>query len=232
VSPTSRPRTSIRRLPELQRRDRADLDAVLDAGIVAHVAIVDDGQPYALPMAYVRDGDRLLLHGSRASRLVRTLAAGVPACVTVTLLDALVVARSAFESSMHYRSAMVLGRAAPVADPLEALARFTDGVLPGRWQEVRATRPQELAATTIVELPILEWSVKVSDGDPEDPPEDQELDVWAGVVPLERRYGEPRPSADLRPGIPVPASVERLRGDRRRGQPASAPEGCVQDGRS
>jgi uncharacterized protein len=210
--PTPTPRTAVRRLPELQRNDRAELDAILDAGLVAHVAIVDDGQPYAIPMAYVRDGDRLLLHGSTASRLLRTLTDGAPACVTVTHVDGLVVARSAFESSLHYRSAMLLGRGRAVDDPLDALARFTDGLLPGRWQEVRPARAKELAATRVVELPIEEWSVKVSADDPEDPEADRALDIWAGVLPVEVRYGQPRPAADLRPGIPVPLSVERLAG--------------------
>jgi uncharacterized protein len=211
MSTTPPSRTTVRRLPELQQHGREDLDAILDAGVVAHVAVVDAGQPYALPMAYVRDGDRLLLHGSTASRLMRTLADGASTCVTVTHLDGLVVARSAFESSMHYRSAMVLGRAQVVDDPEEALARFTDGLLPGRWQEVRPVRAKELAATRVIALPIEEWSVKVSADDPEDPDEDRALDVWAGVLPAALVYGEPRPSADLRPGIPVPASVERRR---------------------
>jgi uncharacterized protein len=207
-----RTRTRVTRLPELQRHDRAELDAILDAGVVAHVAIVDAGQPYAIPMAYVRDGDRLLLHGSTASRLLRTLADGAPACVTITHVDGLVVARSAFESSLHYRSAMLLGHCRAVDDPLDALARFTDGLLPGRWQEVRPARAKELAATRVVELPIEEWSVKVSADDPEDPEADRALDIWAGVLPVEVRYGQPRPAADLRPGIPVPLSVERLAG--------------------
>lgn len=210
MSPTPRPRTAVRRLPEKQRHGRAALDAILDDGVVAHVAIVHDGQPYALPMAYARDGDRLLLHGSTASRLARTLADGAPVCVTVTHLDGLVLARSAFESSMHYRSAMVLGRCRPVSDPRAALERLTEALLPGRWTEVREVRDRELAATTVLELAIEEWSVKVSDDDPEDPPEDQALDIWAGVVPVEQRYGAPRPAADLRPGIPPPASLERL----------------------
>jgi uncharacterized protein len=210
MDPAGTERTRITRIPELQRTDRAALDEVLDAGKVAHVAIVDDGQPYAVPMAYARDGDRLLLHGSTASRLLRTLRDGAPTCVTVTLFDGLVFARSAFESSMHYRSAMVLGRCSPVPDPLVALERLTDALLPGRWEEVRPTRSKEVAATHILQLPLDEWSVKVSDGDPEDPPEDQALDIWAGAVPVETTYGDPVPAADLRDGIPVPASVRRL----------------------
>jgi uncharacterized protein len=198
----------VARLPELQRFDRGALETILDEGSVAHVAIVDDGQPLALPMAYVRDGGRLLLHGSTASRLMRLLAEGAPTCVTVTTFDGLVLARSAFESSMHYRSAMMLGRCTPVPDCLEALERFTEALVPGRWREVRPTRAKELAATLVLQLPLDEWSVKVSDGDPEDPREDRQLEIWAGTVPAAVAYGRPRPSADLRPGIGIPPSVE------------------------
>jgi uncharacterized protein len=210
TNPAPQADTRVRRLPENQRTDRAVLDAVLDAGRVAHLAIVDDGQPLAIPMAYVRDGDDLLLHGSTASRLLRTLRSGVPTCATVTLLDGLVVARSAFESSMHYRSAMVLGRCAPVDDVEAALRRLTDGLLPGRSAEVRASRRKELAATMVLRLPIERWSVKVSDDDPDDPPEDVAGDAWAGVVPFRTVVGTPRPAADLRDGIEVPPSVRAL----------------------
>jgi uncharacterized protein len=206
------PSTRVRRLPELQRLERADLDAVLDAGMVAHLAIVDDGHPLALPLAYVRDGDRLLLHGSTGSRLLRALADGAPASATVTLFDGLVVARSAFESSMRYRCAMVFGPCRPAEDAEAALRTLTDGLLPGRTGEVRASTRRELAATSVLELPIERWSVKVSDGEPEDPPEDLATDVWAGVLPAVHGFGAPEPASDLRPGIPVPASVLRLIG--------------------
>jgi uncharacterized protein len=220
ADPAMRADIQVRRLPEKQRTDRAALDAVLDAGSVAHLAIVDGGQPLAIPMAYVRDGDALLLHGSTASRLLRTLRSGTPTCATVTLLDGLVVARSAFESSMHYRSAMVVGRCEPVDDVEAALRRLTDGLLPGRSAEVRRSRRKELAATMVLRLPIVRWSVKVSDGDPEDPPEDVTGDAWAGVVPLQTVVGAPRPSADLRDGIEVPASVRALTRELEGGPPA------------
>jgi len=210
VDSTGSDRTRVRRIAELQRFDRAALDEVLDAGKLAHVAVVDDGQPYALPMAYVRDEDRILLHGSTGSRLMRLLHDGAPTCVTVTLLDGLVFARSAFESSMHYRCAMILGVCSPAPDPLDALRIMTDSLLAGRWNEVRPTTSKELAGTHILQLQLDEWSVKISDGDPEDPPEDQELDIWAGVVPTVTTYGDPRPSGDLRPGIATPPSVRRL----------------------
>ena len=154
-APGSTARTRVRRLPELAAQDRATLHAVLDDALVATVAVVDDGQPYALPVACARDGERLLLHGSTGSRLFRLLAAGVPACVTVTLVDGLVLARSAFESSMNYRSVMVLGSSAVVdeADKQAAMRRLTEHLMPGRWSQLRPPTRKELAATTVVATP-------------------------------------------------------------------------------
>lgn len=204
------PRTRLRRLPHKARDDVRVLHAVLDAGRVAHVAVVEqDGQPLALPSAYARDGERLLLHGSTASRLFRLLAAGVPTCVTVTLLDGLVLARSAFESSMHYRCAMVFGRAEAVHGPakLAALERVSERLLPGRWAEVRAPSAKELGGTTVVAVALDEWSVKVSNGWPADDPADLDRPVWAGVVPVREAYGEPLPAPDLRGSPPLPGYV-------------------------
>jgi nitroimidazol reductase NimA-like FMN-containing flavoprotein (pyridoxamine 5'-phosphate oxidase superfamily) len=184
-------RTRIRRLPDKARTERADLDAILDAAVIAHVGIMDQGQPYVLPMGFARDGDRLLLHGSTGSRLMRLLADGVPVCVTVTHLDGLVLARSAFNSSMNYRSAMILGTAVPVTDELEALRLLTEHLLPGRWEHLRAPLRKELAATMVLELLLDEWSVKVSEGMPDDPPEDLAETIWAGVIPLTMQRGEP-----------------------------------------
>lgn len=198
-------RTRIRRLPEKTRTQRGDLDAILDAALVAHVGIVADGQPYVVPMGCARDGDRLLLHGSTGSRTMRLMAAGAPVCVTITHLDGLVLARSAFNSSMNYRSAMILGTAAPVDDELEALRMLTEHLLPGRWAHLRPPTRKELAATLVVALPLTEWSVKVSEGPPEDEPEDLEADVWAGVVPMEAVFGEPVPAPDLHPDAPGPS---------------------------
>lgn len=203
------PRTRVRRLPEKAQQDLGALHAVLDAAQVAHVAVVQDGQPFVIPMACARDGDRLLLHGSRASRLMRALAAGTPTCATVTVLDGLVFARSAFESSMHYRSATVLGTAAPVAADhvLAAVRVLTEHLMPGRWKELRPPTRKELAATSVVALPLDEWSVKVSDGPPEDPDEDLAEPVWAGVLPLRLAAGTPVDAPDLGPDRPVPAHV-------------------------
>jgi nitroimidazol reductase NimA-like FMN-containing flavoprotein (pyridoxamine 5'-phosphate oxidase superfamily) len=203
------PRTQVRRLPEKAVDEVEALYAVLDAASVAHVAVVQDGQPFVLPMACARDGARLLLHGSTASRLMRTLSEGAPTCATVTLLDGLVFARSAFESSMHYRSAAVLGRATPVAgdDLLPALRVLTEHLMPGRWAQLRAPSLKELAATRVLSLPLTEWSLKVSDGPPDDPAEDLDAPVWAGVLPLALAAGTPVDAPDLAPGRPVPAYV-------------------------
>jgi uncharacterized protein len=189
--------------------DRAVLDAVLDAGRVAHVAVLEAGQPYVLPVAHARHGDVVLFHGSTASRLFRNLSAGAPTCLTVTLLDGLLAARSVFESSMHYRSAMVLGTAVPLEGDakLAGLERITEHLLPGRWADARRPNRKELAATLVVALPLTEWSVKVSNGPPDDAPEDLDLPVWAGVVPLREVAGQPVPAPDLRGSPPVPPYV-------------------------
>lgn len=197
---SSKDRTRVRRLPEKAVSERAALNAVLDAALVAHVAVIDDGQPYVVPMACARDGDRLLLHGSTGSRLMRLLAAGAPTCVTVTLLDGLVYARSAFESSMNYRSAMILGSCTALEgdDALEGLRLLTEHLLPQRWSTLRAPTRKELAATSVLSLPLTEWSVKISDGPPDDDPSDLDAPVWAGVVPLWLQPGTPIDAPDLR----------------------------------
>jgi uncharacterized protein len=187
------PRTRIRRLPEKAVTDRAVLCAVLDAGLVAHVGICTDGQPFVMPCGYARDGDELLLHGSTGSRLFRALAAGNPACVTVTLLDGLVVATSLFESSMHYRSAVVLGcgRSLVGAEKRRALDVLADALLPGRRADARPPNRKEVAATSVVALPIDEWSVKVSDAPPEVVDDDAGWSPWTGVLPLRLRPDPP-----------------------------------------
>jgi nitroimidazol reductase NimA-like FMN-containing flavoprotein (pyridoxamine 5'-phosphate oxidase superfamily) len=200
-------RTEIRRLPEKAATARADLDAVLDAARVAHVAFVEDDRPVNIPVACARDDDRLLLHGSTGSRLFRTLAEGVPLCATVTLLDGMVLARSAFESSMHYRSAVVYGAATPVTDKVVALRAMSEAWMPGRWDTLRPPTAKELAATAVLEVALTEWSVKISAGDPDDPPEDLDAPVWAGVLPIVSGYGEPVPAPDLRGAPAFPAYV-------------------------
>ncbi|SCG41327.1 pyridoxamine 5'-phosphate oxidase family protein [Micromonospora inositola] len=199
-------RTRVRRLPDLAVPDRETLSAVLDAGRVGHLAIVDGDQPYALPVAYARDGDRVLVHGSTGSRLFRHLAAGAPACLTVTLLDGLVLARSAFESSMNYRCVMALGRLVALGgeEKLAALERLAEHLLPGRWAMIRPPSAKELAATLVLALPLDECSVKVSAGPPDDPDDDLDRPVWAGVVPVVEAYGTPQPDPRLRHDLPPP----------------------------
>ena len=209
---SSRGRTKVRRLPEKQIDDRAALHQILDAARVAHVAITDaDGQPYVLPVAFGRDGDHVIVHGSTGSRLFRGLAAGEPTCFTVTLFDGLVLARSAFESSMRYRSVMVFGscEVVPDADALRCLRVLTEHLMPGRWVQLRRPTVKEIAATMLLRLPLLEWSVKVSDGWPGDPPEDLSEPVWAGVLPITSAFGAPLPAPDLSPAIEPPGYVDQ-----------------------
>jgi nitroimidazol reductase NimA-like FMN-containing flavoprotein (pyridoxamine 5'-phosphate oxidase superfamily) len=206
-------RTTITRLREKGRSDRTELDALLDSTRVGHFALTDGaGRPMVIPTAIVRDEDRVLAHGSTGSPWMRALAAGAPTCLAVTALDGLVVARSAFESSLHYRSAVLFGECVPlgVDERESALDLITEALIPGRTAELRPPTRRELDATQVLALPIMEWSLKVSDGWPDDPPEDVAGDAWAGVVPLVSGYAEPRPAPDLRPGIAVPASVRQL----------------------
>jgi nitroimidazol reductase NimA-like FMN-containing flavoprotein (pyridoxamine 5'-phosphate oxidase superfamily) len=213
-TPGATPRTRVHRLADKAVHERSVAEAVLDAGLVAQVAVVDDaGQPYVVPVAYARADDEVVFHGSTASRLFRALATGAPTCLTVTLLDGMVVARSVFESSMHYRSVMVLGRCRALdgAAKTAALQRISDHLEPGRWDDARRPSPKELAATLVLALPLDELSVKVSDGPPDDAPGDLALDVWAGVVPLREVFGEPTDAPGLRPGLAVPAYVRAWR---------------------
>ena len=211
VEPTQR--TSFGRKPERASYERADLYAVLDAAIVAHIGIVDDGQPYVMPVGYARHGDTVIIHGSTGSRLFRKLADGAPACFTVTLLDGVVMARSAFASSMNYRSAVVLGTARRLGGPEErdALIALTAHLLPGREHEAREASKREQAATMTLSLPLEEFSIKMRTGGPNDEPADLEdaqmRKVWAGHVPITTVYGEPVSSPTNLPGTPVPEYI-------------------------
>ena len=234
MSRREHPRTAVRRLPEKQVDDQSVLHAILDAAYVAQVGIQVDGQPFVLPMACARDGDRLLLHGSTASRLMRALDGGGAVCVNVTHLDGLVYARSAFESSMNYRSATVLGVAEPVPadEKLAALERLTEHLLPGRWADLRAPKKKELAATLILQVPLAEWSVKVSEGYSEDDPDDLDDPVWAGYVPLRdgRRRAGRRPGpggADAGSGVRPEPEVLRRRSLRAAGPREVASRGTA-----
>jgi uncharacterized protein len=207
-------RIRVRREPERGRYDSATIESILDRGLVAHVAFVDRGAPVCIPLLHARVGERLYVHGSTASRAMRTLAAGEPACVTVTLVHGLVLARSAFEHSANYESAVVFGRFEKVSDEAERLRAFevfTDKILPGRWDEVRPPLAKELKATMILALPIEEASAKVRTGPPaDDETEDAALEVWAGELPLLTSYGDPVPSPGLRAEILLPDSVRAL----------------------
>ena len=205
-------RAAVRRLPERGRYDRAQAHAILDEGLVAHVGVATDGGPVVIPMLYGRDGDRLLLHGSPASRLLRAGKGGTEMCVAVTLVDGLVLARSAFHHSMNYRSVVVFGRATPVADLAErrsALDRLVEHIVPGRTAEAREPSERELRGTLVLSLPLDECSIKVRTGGPVDEDDDMKLPVWAGVVPLATVAGAPVAAGDLRGDLPVPASAAR-----------------------
>jgi nitroimidazol reductase NimA-like FMN-containing flavoprotein (pyridoxamine 5'-phosphate oxidase superfamily) len=210
------PNTSITRLGELASRDRSELYRLLDSTRIGHFALLADDHPVVIPTAVVRRGDTVVAHGSSGSSWMRRLATGVPTSLAVTALDGLVVARSAFESSMHYRSAVLFGRCEAiedVGDKRAALDAITESLLPGRVAEVRDPTSKELAATLVLRLPIGEWSLKVSADWPDDGDEDVAGDAWAGVVPIELRYGAPQPAPDLRDGIATAESVRRLAGD-------------------
>jgi len=208
-------RTRLRRHAERGKTSRADLLAVLDAGMICHLGVVVNGAPLVLPTAYGRIGDTLYLHGSSANRSLHA-ADGQQVCVTVTHLDGLVCARSVFSHSVNYRCAVVFGTARIVTDQDERLAGLravTEQLIPGRWDAVRAPTRKELAATSVLALPLTEASVKVRTGPPGDEPEDLELPVWAGVVPMAVSFGEPESDPALRPGTVTPDHI-RLRSGR------------------
>jgi nitroimidazol reductase NimA-like FMN-containing flavoprotein (pyridoxamine 5'-phosphate oxidase superfamily) len=208
-------RVRVRRVNDRAAYDRETIDAVLDAGLIAHLGFVDDGQPYVIPTLHARVGDDLYVHGSSAARSLRTLERGVPVCVTVTIVDGIVLARSVFEHSMNYRSVVLLGTATAVAsseEKNEALRAFTEKLLPGRWEDARQPTELELKATSVLRVPIDEASAKVRDGGPDDEPaEDLALDVWAGHIPLAIASQAPVPAEDLRDGIPVPSYAAAYR---------------------
>jgi nitroimidazol reductase NimA-like FMN-containing flavoprotein (pyridoxamine 5'-phosphate oxidase superfamily) len=213
-----RPATAVTRLAEKQRFGRAGLDALLAEVHIAHVGLVDAaGAPLVIPTAVARDGDRLLIHGSTGSPWMRRVAAGAPVSVAVTAFDGLVFARSAFESSIHYRSAVLFGYCVRVddGDKLRALDVLTEALLPGRVAELRRPTAKEVAATLVLALsietePTPNWSLKVGDEWPDDPPDDIAGPAWAGVVPARITYGTPKPTPDLRSGISTAPSAQAL----------------------
>jgi nitroimidazol reductase NimA-like FMN-containing flavoprotein (pyridoxamine 5'-phosphate oxidase superfamily) len=197
-------------LPERGRYDRAAIHAVLDEAFVCHVGFVDAGQPFVIPTGFARLDERLLIHGSAKSRMLVTLAAGAPACVTVTILDGLVLARSAFHHSMNYRSVVVLGRAAEITEPeakRRALDAIVEHIVPGRAAHVRAASENELRATRVLAFTLDEASAKVRSGPPKDDEPDYALPVWAGELPLRLAVQEPRADPQLRAGVALPDHV-------------------------
>lgn len=216
---TATQRSQIRRLPQRGQYERQVVYQILDEGLVCHLGFVVDGQPFVIPTAYGRVGDRLYIHGSPASRMLCTLQGGVEVCVTVTLLDGLVLARSAFHHSMNYRSVVVFGTAAVVEnadEKLAALQAFTEHIVPGRWAEVRLPTRQEVAGTLVLSLPLTEASAKVRTGPPLDDEADYKLPVWAGEIPLRLTARTPIDDPRLIVGIEPPSYVRnytRAKGD-------------------
>jgi uncharacterized protein len=206
---SSTPRTTLRRHRDRAQADRAALYEVLDAGLICHLGVVTGGDPVVLPTAYGRDGDTLYLHGSSANGAFWA-ADGKRVCVTVTHMDGLVAARSVFSHSVNYRSAVIFGTATIVSgedERWQALRLITDHLIPGRWAAARQPTAKEMAATAVISLPLAEASVKVRAGMPGDAPEDLDLDVWAGVLPISVTFGEPIPDPSLREEIPLPAHI-------------------------
>ncbi len=208
-------RTKVKRLPARGAYDRETIYSILDEGFICHVGFNVDGQPYVIPTGYARIGDDLYIHGSAASRMLRNLSKGVEVCVTVTLVDGLVLARSAFHHSINYRSVVILGKAVLVEDREEkdrVLEAFTEHVIPGRWAEIRWPNELEMKATSVLKLPIDEASAKIRTGGPKDDDEDYEMNIWAGVLPLKVAPGDPIPDEALPEGIDVPEHVKKYSG--------------------
>ncbi len=205
-------RTKVKRIPKRGRYDRETIYGILDSAFLCHVGFVISGQPYVIPTGFGRVGDEIYIHGSAASRMLRNLADGVDVCVTITVLDGLVLARSAFHHSMNYRSVVILGRAELVTEPAEkeaALLAISEQIIPGRWADVRPPTKKELKATSVLRLPVTEASAKLRTGPPVDDDEDYSLPVWAGVLPLEQREGKPIADDRLDAKIAVPSYLKK-----------------------
>ena len=205
-NPTPTPRTRVVREPQRAVYDRNAVNQILDEALLCHVGFVADGQPFVIPTSYGRNGDMLYIHGSAASRMLRTLDQGVPVCITVTLLDGLVLARSVFNHSMNYRSVVILGTATLVDDPAEKLAALralSEHILPQRWDDSRLPNEKELKATSVLRLPITEFSAKVRVGPPVDDEEDYSFPTWAGVIPLRLNIGSAIPDDRCQQELPA-----------------------------
>jgi len=205
-------RSRVVRVGDRGHYDAATLHAILDAGYVCHVGFVQDGQPMVIPTAYWREGDHLYIHGSTKSRMAMALATGIPASVAVTLLDGLVLARSAFHHSMNYRSVVAMGvfEKIPDAHKMAALEAFTERVAPGRWAEIRAPNQQEMKGTMVLRLPLTEASAKIRSGPPKDDAEDMSVPAWAGVLPFAQGFDAPVADPLLAAGVAVPDYLRAL----------------------
>lgn len=208
IAPTER--TKVKRIPKRGNFERETIYKILDEGFVCHIGFTIDDQPFVIPTGYARSGDDLLIHGSAASRMMRALSWEKDVCVTVTLIDGLVLARSAFHHSMNYRSVVIFGRAKTIsgdAEKLNALKAFTEHIVPGRWAEVRQPNAKELKATTVLRLPLQEASAKIRTGGAVDDAEDYDLDIWAGVIPLKMISEKPAADEKLKKNVKIPPSV-------------------------
>ncbi|HEX9004137.1 MAG TPA: pyridoxamine 5'-phosphate oxidase family protein [Blastocatellia bacterium] len=207
---TPTPNTTLKRLPDRGEFDRQTVYKILDDAFLCHVGFAVEGQPFVIPTSFGRIGDKLYIHGSAASRMLRSLSGGIPVCVTVTLIDGLVLARSAFHHSINYRSVVMLGNASLVEDAEEkftALRAITENIVPGRWADVREPNAQELKGTSVLSLPLVEVSAKVRTGPPKDDKEDMAIPVWAGVLPLRVAADAPINDPALSPGLEPPDYV-------------------------
>jgi nitroimidazol reductase NimA-like FMN-containing flavoprotein (pyridoxamine 5'-phosphate oxidase superfamily) len=212
------PRTRVRRMPARAGYERETIEAILDEALVAHLGFAVEGEPYVIPTLHARVGESVYFHGSSASRTVRALGAGAQMCLTVTLLDGLVLARSAVHHSVNYRSVVVLGKATPIVEPKEKMAAieaFTERLVPGRWDEVRPPTAKELRAIEVLSLPLSEASAKLRAGPPMDDEEDYALQTWAGIIPLDVTAGTPIPDLRLEDCIPLSPAAEAWRLGRR-----------------
>ena len=212
MQPGSTERTTVRRISHKASNELSDLYSILDDNLVAHVALVENGEPIVIPMTYGRDGNTLYLHGSTGSRLMRLLAQNPSVCISITELNALKVARSTFNSGMHYRAAVIFGKAELVRDEnkLRALDALSDGLIPGRNLEARPTTKKELAATIIISVELDETSVKISKNEVDDPEEDMNLGYWAGIIPLTTIAGTAIPADLESESLPIPPSIQRF----------------------
>jgi nitroimidazol reductase NimA-like FMN-containing flavoprotein (pyridoxamine 5'-phosphate oxidase superfamily) len=208
------PRTTLKRLPKRGSHERETINQILDEGFICHVGFASEGQPFVIPTGYARLGDNLIIHGSQASRMLRALKTGLDVCVTVTLIDGLVLARSAFHHSMNYRSVVIFGRASLIEEreaKLAALFALSEQMIPGRWKEVREPTEAELQQTTVLSLPIDEASAKIRTGPPLDDEADYAMNVWAGVLPMQLTTVDPIADPRLPPNIKVPDYVGSYR---------------------